>query len=99
MSKVTKSIKGMDVTLDPDILEDFDVISDLMATVIDDEKNPTPEESKESLEALIRLTNTLYGDEFPNIKKCLRKANGGKLPMSLIGEFISETFEAFSKNS
>lgn len=99
MAEVTKKIKGMEITLDPDILEDFDVMSNLMSIVPSENENPTPEESKRSMEALMNLTNTLYGKDFEKIKTRLRKANGGKLPVSLIGEFISETFEAFAKNS
>lgn len=101
MAQITKQIKGIDIKLDPDILEDWDVLNDLMTLVPDDEGvDPDPKESREMLMAVNRLANTLYGKNFENIKKKLRTANGGKLPFTLVTEFINDTFVAFqAKNS
>lgn len=101
MATETKQVKGLDVTLDPSILEDWDVMNDIMNLVNDDpDKELTVAESKEMLQAANRLIDTIYGKDFERIKKKLRTANGGKLPLSLVMEFINDTFVAFQqKNS
>lgn len=98
MAAITKQVKGIDVTIDPRILEDWDVIHDLMGLVVDDKEELTPAQSKQMIESMDRLTKALYGEQFSKIKKRLRKANGGFLTTTLISEFINETFEMFQKN-
>lgn len=98
MSEVTKQVMGIDVTLDPAVLEDWDVMCSLTALIPDDSGEMTTEQLKDSVEALKSLAETLYGGRFETIKKRLRKAHGGKLSITTVSEFIGETFEAFQKN-
>lgn len=100
MPKITKNVMGIDVTLDPRILEDWDVLNDLMSLIVDeDDSEITPQRSKEMMVGINRLIGSLYGDDFAKIKNDLRKANGGFLTITIISEFINSTFDAFSKNS
>lgn len=100
MAKETKAVRGIEVTLDPDVLQDWDVVNDLMALTpgedADDEKSI--EETKAMFEAMNRIADTLYGKDFDRYKRKLRSANGGKLPVDLVVGFINDTFEAFQKN-
>lgn len=99
MANITKQIKGIDVTLDPEVLQDYEVLMLLTKTVSDPGKELTPEESIESMKAMDEIAHIIYGKKFDGIKKKLRTANGGKLPVELVAEFIGETFTEFQKNS
>lgn len=99
MSAITRQVKGMDITLDPRVLEDWDVLNDLMSLIVDEGEEITPQQTKDMVKSINRLTELLYGESFEKIKKRLRKANGGFLTTTTITEFINETFDVFSKNS
>lgn len=99
MAKETKKVLGIEVTLDPDILQDWDVVNDIVSVMNDDDgQERSSKELKEMFGTLNRLIKVLYGDEFENIKATLRDKHNGNLPFEIVSQFIGETFNAFAKN-
>lgn len=101
MPKETKPVMGIEITLDPETLQDWDVVNDLMILTSDEDEDPSEssiQETKAKLAAINRIADTLYGKNFAKYKTKLRSANGGKLTVELVMNFINETFEAFQKN-
>lgn len=101
MAKViTRQVMGIDVSMNPDVLEDYDLMHDLRVLMPkEDGEEFSPLDIGKTLDALDRITDMLYGEQFPDIKKKLRTANGGILTTKLMSEFVTETFEVFQKNS
>lgn len=97
MSELTKQVQGMEITLDPRVLEDWDIVCALTSLLNADDEMDT-DDVKDSIESIQLLTERLYGKQFDKIKKRLRKAHGGYLPISAVADFIGETFEVFQKN-
>lgn len=90
--KQTRQVEGIDVTLDPDIFQDWDVfeaLTDFMSTETDDQ---------EKMLATRRMVDLVLGDQFVSIKKKMREARGGKLPTEDVGQFVSKTIEAFGSD-
>lgn len=91
--KETRQVQGINVTLDPEIFEDWDVFETMT-----DFLNPETDDQNKML-ATRRLVDLVLGDQFESIKKKLRAANGGKLPTEKVGEFVAQTIEAFGNNA
>lgn len=91
--KETRQVEGIDVTLDPEIFQDWDVFETMT-----DFLNPDTTDEKKML-ATRRLVDLVLGDQFDDIKKKMRAARGGKLPTEAVGEFVSKTIEAFGSDA
>lgn len=87
--KQTRQVEGIDVTLDPEIFEDWDVFETMTDFMSEDATD------EEKMLATRRLVDLILGDQFGEIKKKMRAARGGKLPTEAVGEFVSKTIEAF----
>lgn len=90
--KETRQIEGIDVTLDPEIFQDWDVFE----TMTDFMSDETTDEEK--MLATRKLVDLILGDQFPSIKKKMRAARGGKLPTEAVGEFVSKVTQAFGSD-
>lgn len=99
MAVETRQVMGVDVSLDPEVVEDWDVTRTLMKlTKYEGKDNLTDQDSVEMVESLERIMDLIYGDKLDKYLKKLRTANGGKLPTSLVWRFVSQTIIEFQKN-
>lgn len=92
MASVTKEIKGIKITLDPNILDDWDVQEALMTFIPSEDDDVPP---KERFFALKNLCDILLGDDFEVVREHLRENNNGVASLTDIANFMAEIFEKF----
>lgn len=91
--KITKTVDGINVSLDPTIFQEWDVFEAMT-------DNLNPELSDEDrMIAMRKLITLLFGNNFNHIKKRLRQLHNGKLSVSDVAEFVSKVAVAFSSES
>lgn len=100
MAKITETVMGIKVSVDDDIFTDWDFAHDL-ADLKDIFDGNSTDDTVESIRLIDRIVDQMFGKkQFDHVKAQLRKANGGRLPMSVVGDFIGEAIKVFTpKNS
>lgn len=78
-------IDGISFTVAPDIMDDWDIAE----TMFNARKDP----SKVDAEQMLRFFQLFYGEHYERVKSELRKKNGGRLPITVMGEFLNATLE------
>jgi len=87
------TVKGVTVTIDPSVLDDWDVV-ECIADIQDEGRT-----AAEKLPSTVRLMRLLLGGDYARAKKELREAHDGQLTNEVMGGFITEVFEALNPNS
>lgn len=99
MAVETRNVMGIEVELDPEVIDDWDVTRALMQLAkLEGKKNLTDHDTISMVESLDSVIHVVFGKNFDKYTKKLRMANGGKLPTALVWSFVSETITAFRKN-
>lgn len=90
----TYEVSGIKVTIDPDILDDWD-FSEAVAETSDE---TLPLEVRNA--AVFRVARMLFGEDYTRIKGELREQNDGRLGNEAMGQFLTDTImEIKAKNS
>ena len=101
MAKQTQTIMDIKVSVNPLIFTDVYIVKD-MAKLMKMNTADTPfEELEDQLDLLIETGKKIFGNEqYAKIEDSLRKQNDGILPIEALGNFLGQSFEAFTpKNS
>lgn len=90
----TIEIEGITLSVDPDILDDWDIVE-----AVSDSNNPDLTDN-ERLIATTQLMRSVLGDDYKQAKTELRKKHKGKLTIETMSKFLAQVFEAVrAKNS
>ena len=84
-------VMGATLTIDPSILDDLDMVEylyDLQHAADSDDGGFT----------IVPFLRKLCGDDYMNVKKALR-ADNGRIPFEMGGEFVQQLIEALNPNS
>lgn len=97
----TRIVQGIKVTIDPAALTDWDVVNSLieLTSSSDDETNEGQiQNAAEKMAALSTVLDIIFTKkQIDTIKKSLREANGGYLPIEAVVYFINQIFEEFKE--
>ena len=81
------TVRGVDLRIDPDALDDFELMDDL--NELEQNENPT---------RLPSILRRLVGDQYREVMDALRGENG-RVTVEAGSEFLGEVMEAVSPNS
>lgn len=86
------SIKGIELTVDPQVLDDLETL-ELLSQL-----NPA-DDAEPNAFALIPLLKRLFGEKYKQVKNALRNKETGRITMEEVSSFVSEYLSKVSPNS
>lgn len=96
----TKIVAGVKVTINPEILTDWDVCMKL-ADVMDTDGNMEDQNiAVGKIHTVDEVLTMIFGQkQFRRIRDELRSKNGGTLPVEVMMKFLSGVFEEFEQKN
>ncbi len=88
----TLTVKGVEVTIDPAIFDDLDMVEYLydLQNMADDATNSF---------AIIPFLHKLLGDSYKQVKDALKDPETGRIGMQAVGDFVTELMQKVNPNS
>lgn len=94
----TKVIDGIEVTINPEILADYDVLMKMSQVMVPDGGMDVEDfvSTAKRLKTLDDLMTTVFGaKQFDDVKERLRKKHDGVLPIEALVMFFNDVFAGF----
>lgn len=89
---IVVSVKGVDLTVDPQLLDDLETLELLSQLSPADDTEP-------NMFAVVPLLKRLFGEKYKQVKNALRNKETGRISMEEVHDFIFEYLSKVSPNS